>query len=163
MNRRNFILSSAAVALMEGPSSALGKAAQSVAATTDQALRDRLMQDPLRPQCHLLPQAGFVGDPCAPQLFRGQYHMFYHGSFGGGGWHHAMSPDMVHWKHLPIALSRTPGSFDAYGTFTGSVLPSGEGASVVYTGVTKVPTEQETIRMRACARSSVSPHLPMQT
>ena len=146
MNRRNFILSSAAVALMEGPSSALGKAAQSVAATTDQALRDRLMQDPLRPQFHLLPQAGFVGDPCAPQLFRGQYHMFYHGSFGGGGWHHAMSPDMVHWKHLPIALSRTPGSFDAYGTFTGSVLPSGEGASVVYTGVTKVPTEQETIR-----------------
>jgi len=109
MNRRHFILSSAAVALMDGSSSALGKAAQSVAATTDQALRDRLMQDPLRPQFHLLPQAGFVGDPCAPQLFRGQYHMFYHGSFGGGGWHHAMSPDMVHWKHLPIALSRTQG------------------------------------------------------
>jgi beta-fructofuranosidase len=104
------------------------------------------MQDPLRPQFHLLPQAGFVGDPCAPQFFRGQYHVFYHGSFGGGGWHHAMSPDLIHWSHLPIALTRTPGSFDAYGTFTGSVLPSGEGASVVYTGVTKVPTEQETIR-----------------
>jgi beta-fructofuranosidase len=57
-----------------------------------------------------------------------------------------MSSDLIHWSHLPIALSRTSGSFDAYGTFTGSVLPSGEGASVIYTGVTKVPAEQETIR-----------------
>lgn len=146
MNRRHFILSSAAMALMEGSSSAFGKAAQSVVATTAQALRDKLAQDPLRPQYHLLPQAGFVGDPCAPQLFQGKYHVFYHGSFGGGGWHHAISPDMIHWNHLPIALTRTPGSFDAYGTFTGSVLPSSEGASIVYTGVTKVPAEQETIR-----------------
>lgn len=146
MNRRHFILSSAAVALKGGSSSAFGKALQSVTTTTDQALRDRLLQDPLRPQYHLLPQAGFTGDPCAPRFFGGQYHVFYHGSFGGGGWHHAMSPDMLHWGHLPIALARTPGSFDAYGTFTGSVLPGGEGASVIYTGVTKVPTEQETIR-----------------
>ncbi len=47
---------------------------------------------------------------------------------------------------MPIALSPTPDSYDSYGTFTGSVLPDGEGASVIYTGVTKVPTEQETIR-----------------
>lgn len=146
MDRRKFILSSAALALHNELSSALGKALQSGIATPDQMLRERLMRDPLRPQYHLLPQAGFVGDPCAPRFFRGQYHVFYHGSFGGGGWHHAMSPDLVHWSHLPIALVRTPGSFDAYGTFTGSVLPGGNGASVIYTGVTKVPAEQETIR-----------------
>jgi len=146
MDRRKFILSSAALALHSELSSALGKALQSGTAIPDQTLRDRLMRDPLRPQYHLIPQAGFIGDPCAPRFFRDQYHVFFHGSFGGGGWHHAMSPDLLHWNHLPIALSRTPGSFDAYGTFTGSVLPGGEGASVIYTGVTKVPTEQETIR-----------------
>jgi beta-fructofuranosidase len=47
---------------------------------------------------------------------------------------------------MPIALSPTANSFDSYGTFTGSVLPHGEGAQVIYTGVTKVPREQETIR-----------------
>jgi beta-fructofuranosidase len=47
---------------------------------------------------------------------------------------------------MPIALTPTDGSYDAYGTFTGSVLPSGEGASIVYTGVTKVGTAGETIR-----------------
>jgi beta-fructofuranosidase len=146
MNRRRFILSSAAVALGTPSSLAIGKTLQSAAAATGQELRDRLMHDPLRPQYHLLPQAGFVGDPCAPRFFAGQYHVFYHGSYGGGGWHHAISHDLVHWSHLPIALTRTPDSFDAYGTFTGSVLPGGEGASIVYTGVTKVPTEQETIR-----------------
>lgn len=147
MNRRRFILSSTiVVALQTGSSSALEKAFQSDTAVHDQTLRDRLMRDPLRPQYHLLPQAGFIGDPCAPRYFRGQYHAFFHGSFGGTGWHHATSPDLVHWKHMPIALAPSANFYDSYGTFTGSVLPSDEGTSVIYTGVTKVPTEQETIR-----------------
>jgi len=119
---------------------------QTDAAIPEQTLRDQLMRDPLRPQYHLLPQAGRVGDPCAPLFYRGQHHVFFHGSFGGGGWQHAISPDLIHWRHLPIALSRTPDSYDSRGTFTGSFLPGTEGASIVYTGVTVVPTEQETIR-----------------
>ena len=35
------------------------------------------------------------------------------------GWHHAVSSDLVHWEHLPIALSPTEGGYDSYGTFTG--------------------------------------------
>ena len=147
MNRRKFILSSTMIgALRSGTSSALEKAFQSDAAASNKTLRDQLMRDPLRPQYHLLPQAGFIGDPCAPRYFQGQYHAFFHGSFGGRGWHHAISPDLVHWKHMPIALSPSANSYDSYGTFTGSVLPGGEGANVIFTGVTKVPTEQETIR-----------------
>jgi beta-fructofuranosidase len=146
MNRREFILSSSALAFNRGISSALAGTAQSAMDAPDPALRARLMHDPLRPQFHLLPQAGFVGDPCAPQFHRGQYHVFYHGSFGGKGWHHAISSDLIHWKHMPIALAPTPGSFDSYGTFTGSVLPGGDHASIIYTGVTRVPAEQETIR-----------------
>lgn len=164
MNRRSFILSSAAVALGARSSLTAENAPQSAADAAGQALLEKLAHDPLRPQYHLLPQAGFVGDPCAPRFFNGQYHVFYHGSYGGGGWHHAMAPDLVHWRHLPIALARTPGSFDAYGTFTGSVLPGGDGASVVYTGVTKVPKEQETIRNEGlrevqCIATSSDPDL----
>ena len=146
MDRRKFILSSALVALHSRSSSALKNVLQTDAAIPEQTLRDQLMRDPLRPQYHLLPQAGRVGDPCAPLFYRGQHHVFFHGSFGGGGWQHAISPDLIHWRHLPIALSRTPDSYDSRGTFTGSFLPGTEGASIVYTGVTVVPTEQETIR-----------------
>jgi beta-fructofuranosidase len=145
MNRRNFLLSSAMVALQSKGSPA-SELLQNSSKVPDETVKDRLARDPLRPQYHLLPQAGFVGDPCAPRFFRGEYHVFFHGSFGGRGWQHSASSDLVHWRHLPIALSPTDGSYDAYGTFTGGVLPGGDGASVIYTGVTKVPRDQETIR-----------------
>jgi beta-fructofuranosidase len=147
MDRRKFIASSALVAFHAGTSSALNLVSQdSAGQSPDQALREKLSRDPLRPQYHLLPQTGFLGDPCAPRFFQGNYHAFFHGSFGGRGWHHAMSPDLIHWKHLPIALAPTPDSYDSYGTFTGSILPGTQDASVIYTGVTRVPAAQETIR-----------------
>jgi beta-fructofuranosidase len=144
MNRRTFISSMCAAHAVMGP--ALAKALQGSAELQQQSLLDRLAHDPLRPQFHLLPRAGFVGDPCAPRFFEGENHVFFHGNFGGRGWSHARSSDLIHWRHMPKALTPTEGSYDSYGTFTGSVLPGGKGASVIYTGVTKVPKEQETIR-----------------
>jgi beta-fructofuranosidase len=146
MDRRAFLLSSTLSSLHLGTPLALRRVFQAGSADPKEELRMRLAGDPLRPQYHLLPQAGFLGDPCAPRFYRGQYHAFFHGSFGGRGWHHAISSDLVHWRHMPIALSPTENSYDSYGTFTGSVLPSDDGASIIYTGVTKVPREQETIR-----------------
>ena len=145
MNRRNFILSSAATALYESgvPQSVIR---QNSATMDNSPTKNVLSADPLRPQYHLVPQAGGVGDPCAPRFFQGKYHVFFHGSYGGRGWHHAMSADLIRWQHLPIALAPTEGGYDAYGTFTGGVLPDTEGASIVYTAVTKVPRSQETIR-----------------
>ncbi len=130
-----------------------------------EALLARLAADPLRPRFHVLPQAGFLGDPCAPRFFAGNYHVFFHGSYGGPGWHHAMSPDLIHWRHMPIALTRTPGGYDSYGTFTGGVLPgTGDTGAIIYTGVTKVPREQETIRNEGlrevqCIATSADPEL----
>ena len=140
MNRRQFVLAS------------LFSAARPlrVFAQTE-ALREKLMRDPLRPRFHLLPRANWMNDPCAPRFFGGQYHMFFQHNpeaavWGDMHWAHATSPDLVHWKHLPIALSPTPGSYDAYGCFTGSVLPGLDTPSILYTGVTRCSPQQETIR-----------------
>jgi beta-fructofuranosidase len=108
------------------------------------------MHDPLRPQFHLLPPANWMNDPCAPRFYRGEYHMFHQYNpgaavWGDMHWAHAKSPDLIHWSHLPIALSPTPGYSDAAGCFTGSVLPDMDAPTILYTGVTKIPPDQETI------------------
>src|SRR5260370_40189933 len=162
MDRRSFHLSSAIVAIQSKISAAL-KESQKGNNVPAPDLRDRLSRDFLRPQYHLVPQGGRVGDPCAPRFFRGEYHVFFHNNFGGRGWAHACSSDLLHWRHLPIALSPTAGSYDAYGTFTGGVLPGGEGASIGYTRVTKSPRDQETIpaegpREDQCIATSMDDH-----
>jgi beta-fructofuranosidase len=167
MNRRTFLVSSLA-------SSALcavrGQPLSAVAETEQQAaLREKLMRDPLRPQFHLLPRANWMNDPCAPRFFRGQYHMFFQYNpgaavWGDMHWAHAVSPDLVHWKHLPVALSPTLGGFDAAGCFTGSVLPGVEVPTILYTGVTRSSPQRETIRGEGlrevqCLATSTDPDL----
>jgi beta-fructofuranosidase len=103
-------------------------------------LRLRLAGDPLRPQYHLLPAANWMNDPNGPIFFRGRYHMFFqynpNGAFWGSmHWAHATSPDMIHWKHEPVALAPTPGGYDRDGVFSGSMVLDGETPTAIYTGV----------------------------
>src|ERR1700746_11506 len=89
--------------------------------------RSKLATDPRRPQYHLLPASNWMNDPNGPIYWRGQYHMFFqynpNGAYWGDmHWAHAASPDMVHWRHLPIALSPTPGGPDQDGCFSGSAV-----------------------------------------
>jgi len=110
----------------------------------------------LRPQFHLLPKYGWMNDPNAPTWWRGKYHMFYQYNpgaavWGDMHWGHAVSADMVHWEHLPVALAPTPGSYDADGCFTGSfvndIALDGGTAAIVYTGVQAVSDpSQATLR-----------------
>ncbi len=163
MNRRDFLARSTVGAVFGGLLDSRS-AQQSPASPLEESLRQKLSHDALRPQYHLIPQAGRVGDPCAPRFFNGRYHLFYHNNFGGHGWAHASSADLVHWDHLPIALSPTAGFYDAYGCFTGSVLPGTEVPSVIYAAVTKVARAQETIRAEGlrevqCIATSTDPDL----
>ena len=110
-----------------------------------------LAADPRRPQYHLLPAANWMNDPNGPIYWRGQYHMFYqynpNGAYWGDmHWGHAISPDMVHWRHLPVALAPTPGSPDAGGCFSGTALSDGGRVAMLYTGVVPAPEDQATIR-----------------
>jgi beta-fructofuranosidase len=167
MNRRTFLVSSLASSALRGVHgwslSALAEAEQQA------ALREKLMRDPLRPQFHLLPRANWMNDPCAPRFFRGQYHMFFQYNpgaavWGDMHWAHAVSPDLIHWKHLPVALSPTLGGYDAAGCFTGSVVPGAEVPTILYTGVTRSSPQRETIRGEGlrevqCLATSTDPDL----
>src|SRR5271170_5220739 len=144
MDRRRFLVSSLASSAMCAISrqtrGAVADVLQQPAASGELTpeLREKLMHDPFRPQFHLLPRANWMNDPCAPRFYRGQYHMFFqynpHAAvWGDMHWNHATSPDLIHWNHQPIALAPTPGSYDAAGCFTGSVLPGMDVPTILYT------------------------------
>jgi fructan beta-fructosidase len=62
-----------------------------------------------RPQFHFSPAANWCNDPNGLVYNNGRYHLFYqHNPFGNQWghmtWAHATSTDLVHWKHLPIAI-----------------------------------------------------------
>ena len=115
------------------------------------ALVTRLAADPLRPQFHLLPAKNWMNDPNGPIFWRGMYHMFFQYNpnaavWGDMHWAHAVSPDMIHWRHLPVALAPTPGWADADGCFTGSAVDDGGTATLIYTGVKTASPETATLR-----------------
>jgi beta-fructofuranosidase len=114
-------------------------------------LRSRLAADPLRPQFHLLPAKNWMNDPNGPIFWKGMYHMFFQYNpnaavWGDMHWAHAVSSDMIHWKHLPIALVPTPGWADAEGCFTGSAVDDHGTATILYTGVKTVAPQFATLR-----------------
>jgi beta-fructofuranosidase len=116
------------------------------AATPD----DPAPHDPQRPSFHLLPARGWMNDPCAPVYWSGQYHMFHQynphaATWGDMHWAHATSPDMIHWRRLPVALAPTPGGADAQGCFTGSSILHNGTPAIIYTGVQTVPLAEATL------------------
>jgi len=110
-----------------------------------------LASDPLRPQFHLLPAANWMNDPNGPIFWQGNYHMFFQYNpnaavWGDMHWAHAISPDMIHWKHLPVALAPTKNGPDQDGCFSGSAVDNHGVATFIYTGVAAVQPEQATLR-----------------
>jgi beta-fructofuranosidase len=115
------------------------------------ALQARLASDPLRPQYHLLPAKNWMNDPNGPIYWKGLYHMFFQYNpgaavWGDMHWAHAVSPDMIHWRHLPLALAPSPGGADADGCFTGSAVDDHGTATIIYTGVKNSAPEEATLR-----------------
>jgi fructan beta-fructosidase len=66
-------------------------------------MQDRLYSERYRPLYHLTPPAETMSDPNGMVYFEGEYHQFYQNM---GQWGHAVSKDLIHWKHLPIAIAR---------------------------------------------------------
>ena len=102
--------------------------------------RAKVEQDPLRPVYHLTTAAHWINDPNGPIFYKGEYHMFFqHNPYGAESanksWGHAVSKDLVHWEHLPIALTPNPGSYDQDGVYSGCCVVHEGVPTIIYTGV----------------------------
>ena len=74
-----------------------------------------------RPRFHFSPAINWCNDPNGLVYNNGTYHLFYqHNPFGNVWghmtWAHAVSKDLVHWKHLPIAIPEENGIMIFSGT-----------------------------------------------
>ena len=76
--------------------------------------------EPFRPQLSFSPQRNWMNDPNGLVYHDGEYHLFYQhnpnkDTWGDMSWGHAVSPDLLHWTELPLAL---PVEKDAKGEIT---------------------------------------------
>jgi beta-fructofuranosidase len=169
-SRREFLKRFGSAALM-GSSGLSAPLFRNAKYDKEDALRAKLATDPLRPQFHLLPAKNWMNDPNGPVYWNGKYHMFFQYNphvavWGDMHWAHASSPDMIHWRHLPVALAPSPDGPDADGCFTGSMIVDHGLATILYTGVKSAPPQQATLRDGAhnfrevqCLATSVDPEL----
>lgn len=90
-----------------------------------------------RPTYHAIPPEHWMNEPHAPFYYKGKYHLFYQHNPQGPYWHnihwgHWVSDDMVHWVHLPYALTPERGGLDPDGCWSGSVTFNKDGIPVIF-------------------------------
>jgi beta-fructofuranosidase len=103
-------------------------------------LKRRVARDPQHPIYHFTPPSNWMNDPNGLVSWQGKTHLFYQYNpnapvWGPPHWGHAVSPDLVHWKRLPIALSPKAGRPDQDGCWSGSAFLTEQGPEFVYTAV----------------------------
>ena len=79
-----------------------------------------------RPLYHFTPARNWTNDPNGLIFLGGKYHLYnqqnpFGNDWGHMSWGHAVSTDLVHWKHLPLALPETIGK-DTTWRFSGSAV-----------------------------------------
>ena len=85
--------------------------------------------DPHRPLYHFSPPLGWWGGgPDGTIHHDGEYHVFYQfdpymgSTSGNASWGHAVSRDLLHWEHRPVAIGPTPFGAGSYAAFARSDL-----------------------------------------
>lgn len=98
---------------------------------------------PLRQNYHFMPPSGWMNDPNGCIYHNGKHHLFYQHNpysphWAAMHWGHAVSTDMLHWQHMPMALAPSCILDDhpQGGCFSGSAVPISENAlALLYTAV----------------------------
>ena len=85
---------------------------------------------PYRPRIHFSPRKNWTNDPNGLVYFRGEYHLFFQynpfgDQWGHMSWGHAVSPDLLHWSELPVAIPEEDGIM----IFTGSTVVDRQNSS----------------------------------
>lgn len=116
---------------MTHPNPALARAAAAL-----EAAAPRAAADPLRPRYHFHPPAQWMNDPNGTIFVDGVYHLFYQlnpydDRWGDIHWGHAVSRDLVHWAHRPIALWPSHELSEAH-CFSGCATIRADGTPLLY-------------------------------
>jgi sucrose-6-phosphate hydrolase SacC (GH32 family) len=104
-----------------------------LAATLIPAPRIAAQQPPAtqwQPQLHFSAPPHWINDPNGPIFLNSQYHLFFQlnpsgDQWGNMSWGHAVSPDLLHWKQLPVALHEENG----VAIFSGSTVVDRDNSS----------------------------------
>ena len=102
--------------------------------------------DDQRPVFHMTPTIGWMNDPNAFSVYKGEYHLFYQyhpyaNKWGDMHWGHVKTRDFIRWERLPAALAPDM-PYDKDGCFSGSAVELPDGRQLLmYTGVRQVREE----------------------
>ena len=83
-----------------------------------------------QPKIHFYAPPNWINDPNGPIYLNGQYHLFFQTNpsgdqWGHMSWGHAVSPDLVHWKRMPLAIPEEQG----IAIFSGSTVEDRDNTS----------------------------------
>ena len=101
-----------------------------------QDLAKQIKDDPLRPDFHFRAPAGWMNDLHAIFHDGSKYHIFYqHNPYKDYWdtlhWGHAVSKDLLHWEHMPVALSPAPENNEAH-CYSGGAAITDSGLPLLY-------------------------------
>lgn len=117
-----------------------------------------------RPSFHLMPQMGWMNDPCAPGYdpSTGLYYVSFQwnpngADWGDISWGTATSHDLISWKLDNQPVLSPDSSYDYKGVFTGCFFKAhDETLNYIYTSVSALPIHHTIPHQRGCETLSIA-------
>ncbi|KAJ5111185.1 glycosyl hydrolase [Penicillium argentinense] len=117
-----------------------------------------------RPSYHIMPQVGWMNDPCAPGYnpATGLYHVSFQWNpngpdWGDISWGTATSRDMVSWEIQDEPILSPDSFYNAKGVFTGCFVKAQDGSlNYIYTSVSSLPIHHTIPHEKGCETLSIA-------